>query len=144
MKPDKIYLSLGLLLLLATVSWISSCTHEAKIADFPEICFEVEILPIFLNSCAISNCHDGGHDEPDLVLDNYNDIIREIVPGNPANSKIYKAITATSGEDKMPPDQPLSLDNRTLIRVWIEQGAKETLCPANLVPGKKVSFLKHQ
>jgi hypothetical protein len=55
--------------------------------------------------------------------------MRGIKAGDPNDSEIYKAITKTSGEDKMPPDQPLSADNRTLIRLWIEQGAKETTCP---------------
>ncbi|MBG0857912.1 MAG: hypothetical protein IQL11_00305, partial [Bacteroidales bacterium] len=35
----------------------------------------------------------------------------------------------TSGENKMPPDQPLSLENRIIIRLWIEQGAMLTTCP---------------
>jgi hypothetical protein len=30
---------------------------------------------------------------------------------------------------KMPPDEPLSKDNRTIIRLWIEQGAPATDCP---------------
>jgi hypothetical protein len=128
MKPDKIYLSLGLLMIFTTISWISSCTHEPNIADIPEICFERDVLPIFLNNCALTNCHDGGHGESDLVLNNYQNISRAVEPGNPDGSKIYKAIIATSGENKMPPDQPLSLENRTLIRLWIEQGAKETVC----------------
>jgi hypothetical protein len=29
----------------------------------------------------------------------------------------------------MPPDRPLSLENRTIIRVWIEQGSLLTICP---------------
>jgi hypothetical protein len=29
----------------------------------------------------------------------------------------------------MPPDKPLSLDNRINIRLWIEQGAMPTVCP---------------
>jgi hypothetical protein len=29
----------------------------------------------------------------------------------------------------MPPNQPLSLENRTIIRLWIEQGAGLTVCP---------------
>jgi hypothetical protein len=33
----------------------------------------------------------------------------------------------------MPPKQPLSLENRTLIRVWIEQGAAETTCPTTTI-----------
>jgi len=128
MKPDKIYFSLAILLILTTVSWITSCTHDAKIADMPEVCFERDVLPIFTNSCAISGCHDGGG-ESRLALDNYVDISHFVVPGNPYSSRAYQAIIASMGENKMPPDQPLSLENRTIIRLWIEQGAGLIVCP---------------
>jgi hypothetical protein len=128
MKPDKLYFSLIFLMIFCTVSWIISCTHEADISGIREICFEGEVLPIFKNSCAISGCHDGSG-ESDLILDNYLDISHAVVPGNPNSSKVYKAITSTWGENKMPPDQPLTQDNRTLIRIWIEQGALLTICP---------------
>jgi hypothetical protein len=109
MKPDKMYLSLMLLIFLTTLSWVTSCTHDAKIADIPEVCFERDVLPVFSNNCAISNCHDGGG-ESRLILDNYVDISHSVVPGNPNSSRVYKAIIATWGENKMPPDQPLSLE----------------------------------
>ncbi|MEI8225714.1 MAG: c-type cytochrome domain-containing protein [Bacteroidota bacterium] len=127
MKTYKIYFSLALLIILTTISWITSCTHDARIADMPEVCFEGDVLPIFTNSCAISGCHDG-QGESGLVLNNYLDISHSVVPGNPYSSKVYKAIIATRGENKMPPDQPLSLENRTIIRLWIEQGAGLTVC----------------
>ncbi|MEI6049133.1 MAG: c-type cytochrome domain-containing protein [Bacteroidota bacterium] len=129
MKPDKIYLSLIMLMILTTISWVTSCTHDAKVADFPVVCFERDVLPIFQNNCAISGCHDGGR-ESRMALDNYTDISRSVVPGNPDASSLYKVIIATWGESKMPPSQPLSLENRTIIRIWIEQGAASTTCPA--------------
>jgi hypothetical protein len=135
MKPDKIFLSLTLLAILTTISWITSCTHDTKISDYPEICFARDVLPIFQNSCAISGCHDG-RGESGMSLDNYTAISRTVVPGNPGASSSYKAIIATWGENKMPPSQPLSLDNRTIIRIWIEQGAGLTTCPANAGTGK--------
>jgi hypothetical protein len=136
MKPDKIVLSLAIILILTTVSWISSCTHDAKIKDFPEVCFDRDILPVYKNNCAISRCHDGGG-ESGMALDNYNNILRTVVPFNPDKSQSYKAITATWGENKMPPDQPLSLENRTLIRLWIEQGALPSTCPETVSASSK-------
>lgn len=128
MRIDKIYLVLTVIIIGASASWITSCTHKADISDIPAICFDSEILPIFLNNCALASCHDG-KGESDLILKSYQDIIEEVEPGDPGDSKIYKVITMTSGEDRMPPDQPLSTDNRTLIRIWIEQGARQDQCP---------------
>jgi hypothetical protein len=127
MKPDRIYLSLVLLIILTIVSWITSCTHDAKISDIPEVCFERAVKLIFTSNCAIAGCHDGTG-ESDLLLNDYTNISRSVVAGNPNSSRAYQAIIATMGENKMPPDQPLSLENRTIIRVWILQGARPTVC----------------
>jgi len=119
----------GLFVLIITIiCGSSSCTHSADISDLSEVCFERDVLPVFQNSCAIAACHDG-QGESGLVLNNYLDISHAVTPGRPFDSKVYKAIISTWGENKMPPDQPLSLDNRTIIRVWIEQGALLTICP---------------
>jgi hypothetical protein len=128
MKPDKIYLFLSLLILITVFSWITSCSHVANIANMPEVCFTGEVLPIFVNNCAIAGCHDGGGRESHFSLNNYADIAREITPGNPNGSRLYQAIIS-KWSNLMPPKQPLSLENRTKIRVWIEQGAAETTCP---------------
>lgn len=128
MKPDKIYISLVILLILTTASWITSCTHNADISNLPEICFERDVLPIYKNNCAKPGCHDGTGEAG--TFNNYTDISQSVVPGNPNSSRSYQAIITTWGEIKMPPDQPLSLEQRTTIRLWIEQGAKEIACPA--------------
>jgi hypothetical protein len=127
MKPDKIYLSLTLLLLLTAFSWFSSCSHLADITNIPEVCFTGDILPIFNNNCAIPGCHDGGGRESRRAMNNYNDIVRDVSPGNPDASRLYQTIISKWG-NLMPPKQPLSLENREKIRIWIEQGAALTTC----------------
>src|SRR5665648_377168 len=117
--------------------WFSSCRHEAVVdQNLPEICFESEVLPIFLNSCAIAGCHDVSG-ERGYVLNNYFDISHAMVPGKPEESPVYKAMITSFGESRMPPDKPLSLENRTVIRLWILQGAKLTSCqdPEGQEPG---------
>jgi mono/diheme cytochrome c family protein len=126
MKPDKIYLSLILLIGLTTFSWFSSCTHIADIATIPEVCFDRDVLPIFTNNCAISRCHDGSRGSR-MAYNNYSDIFASVVPYNPDGSQSYQAIISKWG-NLMPPSQPLSQENRTIIRVWIEQGAGQTIC----------------
>lgn len=106
---------------------ITSCTHKADLTGIPDVCFEGEVLPIFKTSCAIPGCHDGTGEDAGS-LDSYTAIMRGIKPGSLSGSSIYNAITSTVG-NKMPPDQPLSADNRALIRLWIQQGAKQTTCP---------------
>lgn len=131
MKPDKIYLSLALLMILITFSWFTSCTHVANIANIPEVCFTGDVLPIFINNCAMTGCHDGGGRESRMTLNNYADISGSVIPGNPNGSRAYQAIIAKRSENMMPPRQPLSLADRTIIRLWIEQGAGQTTCPGS-------------
>ena len=128
MNSIRLAVSLFLISLVTIPSLIFSCRHDADISEITEVCFEGDVLPVFKNSCAMAGCHNGSG-ETDLILDSYINISNAVTPGKPYSSAVYKAIIATAGENKMPPGQPLSLENRTLIRIWIEQGAKLTVCP---------------
>ena len=127
MKLNKIFLFTGLICVFTVLAWVTSCTHNANIDGVPEVCFEKDVLPIFQNNCAISGCHIGSG-ESGLVLNSYVPISHAVVPGKPYSSIIYNSIIATTGENRMPPAHPLSMDNRTTIRLWIEQGARLTIC----------------
>jgi hypothetical protein len=130
--PALVIILSGLLLLQGTFS----CSHEGADASLlPEICFERQVLPVFQNSCAISGCHDGTGEEAPYILNSYDGILKAVVPGDPMASRAYTALSAIWSERMMPPGQPLSLENRTLIRVWIEQGTKNTTCPdTSIIP----------
>jgi len=108
------------------IGGLSACRHDDDISDLPEICFETDILPIFQNSCAVSGCHDG---TVEMNLTTYSNIIEHIEPGDASKSKLYTVMTNTWSPEMMPPDRPVSLQNRTKIKLWIEQGALETTCP---------------
>jgi hypothetical protein len=127
MKVNKTYLLPGLIFFFVISFWFSSCRHNADLYNLPEVCFEKDVLPIFQNNCAISGCHNGSG-ESGLVLNNYVSISHTVVPGKPYSSQAYKTIISTSGDKRMPPSGPLTLENRTIIRVWIEQGARLTTC----------------
>lgn len=120
-----IILSLGFVVFLT-----NSCQHEGIPAEeMTQICFTEQVLPIFMNSCGTSGCHDAKTAEGDYVFTDYASIMKAITPGNASKSKAYEAITST--DEIMPPDNPLPLDKRTIIRLWIEQGAKQTDCASN-------------
>jgi hypothetical protein len=62
-----------------------------------------------------------------MNLSNYTDISNNVVAGNPDGSRLYQAIISKWG-NLMPPKKPLSESDRTKIRIWIEQGAVNTIC----------------
>lgn len=113
-----------------------SCRHQAyvlpvnnRVGD-PSICFDRDILPVFISQCAKSGCHDAVTHEEGYVLDNYVNIVKKgIIPGNAAASKIYQSIVGNA-EETMPKDAPpLSNDQATLIARWINAGAvKDSNC----------------
>jgi len=116
-------LIIGLLSALLLISFINSCRHESMIAQIPLIKFDTQILPIFQDNCSIAGCHDGLPGHAKLNLTDYNHIFKGVVPGQPYSSRIYTAIIAVYGRT-MPPTGPLNEPQRVLIKVWIEQGAK--------------------
>jgi len=111
---------------------VNSCKHEGIPANqMPQVCFTEEVLPIFKNSCGTTGCHSsgGGHG---YNFTDYAGIMKAITAGNADKSKAYQSITSTF--QLMPPDNALPASKRTIIRLWIEQGAKETTCgtPGNI------------
>lgn len=94
-------------------------------AGSSDVCFEAEILPIFVSSCGKSGCHDAGSHKEGYVLDSYSNIVkRGIAPGSSSKSELYKVIA--SGE--MPPRGNIKLtsDQIALIKQWIDEGAMNT------------------
>ncbi len=119
--------NIGLLLLLpATLLVIltSSCKHDAtNIENLPEISFKLDVLPVFQTGCAISGCHNAATSKGDRVYDSYQNIMRDIDPGNPDNSKAYKILFDPF--QPMPPQTPILEEDRIKIRLWILQGAND-------------------
>lgn len=104
------------------------CRHDSNVIDeFPPVCFDTEVLPIFQTSCAYSGCHNASTAEAGVILDSYSNILSHVKPYDSRNSSAYQAITSV-WEAPMPPDRPLTKEQRTIIRVWIDQGAMEIKC----------------
>lgn len=141
MKFDKIFLSLSVVILLTTISWIISCTHqEQNPATLPTVCY-IQVKSIIRSKCSLpvslaypQGCHYGSGEGPDFRYDSI--IVRSVDPGNPDASPLYKAIIKVRGENKMPPDKPIAQESRTTIRIWIEQGADTTACTGSKGIGK--------
>ncbi|MGB9746934.1 MAG: c-type cytochrome domain-containing protein [Bacteroidales bacterium] len=106
---------------------VASCVHEADISDIKPVCFQQDILPLINANCTRSGCHDGAGGEERFSLRTYGEIRKYVVPYNSLKSQLYKAITDEWG-NLMPPGNPLSTEQRTLIRLWIDQGAPDNEC----------------
>jgi cytochrome c553 len=95
------------------------------------ICFERDILPIFLTNCAKAGCHDASSHEEDYILDNYQNIMNSdngdgIVPGNANESEIYEVLVEDDIDKRMPeyPNAPLTTQQINLVKRWINEGAQ--------------------
>ncbi len=95
-----------------------------------EISFQHQVLPIMVSACAYSGCHDVVSAEDGIVLNNYENVIKEVTPNDPNNSELYESIIETDPDDIMPPPpaSPLTSNQINIIKDWINQGAKNTDC----------------
>lgn len=144
--------------------YVVGCTHESKIQTTPStptnnnpsnpnnpgtgnpinpadtaLCFERDILPIFLTNCAKSGCHDAASRQEGFVFTNWQTITsKDFEAGDPDDTELYEKITENDPSDRMPPppNPPLTTHQKELIRRWIREGAKNTtnckpICDSN-------------
>ena len=92
--------------------------------------FNKDILPILLSNCTMSGCHDVASHQDGVILTDYAHAVKEVRPFKLSNSDLYKNITETDPDDRMPPPPmaPLSQDKISLIAKWINQGAQNLTC----------------
>jgi mono/diheme cytochrome c family protein len=127
---------------------LNACTHQPEEIVNPDpdppppgpvghacdpdtIYFSIDVLPIFLSTCAKSGCHDATAQE-DVRLDSYAAAMASGVvrPYDLGDSEMWEKINETDPEDIMPPapEQPLDAARKEIIRRWIEQGAQNLYC----------------
>jgi hypothetical protein len=129
----KVFFSIAIGALILTSI---SCEHQPYVLPAserkgdPTLCFERDILPIFIAQCATNGCHDAGSHKKGYILDSYDNITAKgVVPGNYAASRIYMSVTGST-EQMMPKGaNELSSDQIAIIKRWIIAGAlKDSAC----------------
>jgi Planctomycete cytochrome C len=105
---------------------------SAPIPDRPD--WNWDVRPMLSQNCF--SCHGQGVQKAGLRLDLQKAAFdpipddkskRAIVPGNPRKSELYRSITATDPDRKMPPKEAhktLSARDVAVIERWITQGAQ--------------------
>lgn len=106
--------------------------------------FQNDVYPVILSNCAKSGCHDLNTHAGGVTLISYESIIftGDVKPGNPGNSELYKKITETDPNDRMPPppNDPLTSAQISLINTWILQGALNNVCLATQCDSVNVTY----
>jgi hypothetical protein len=126
--------------LVVTIT-IFSCTTPPILPDLSSLTsedpcptgiinFKREIQPIISTNCAFSGCHDAITAEEGVILDTYENIIKEVVPFDPNNSELYEYLIVSDPDDVMPPPpyDLLTTAQINLIQDWINQGALDVEC----------------
>ncbi len=98
-----------------------------------QIRYDRDIRPILSDRCFKCHGPDPAARQAGLRLDHAqpaadkDDEPAVIVPGAPDESELFSRISSNDAEDRMPPPgsnkRTLSVDERELVRLWIEQGA---------------------
>jgi cytochrome c553 len=106
------------LLLLAIAMFYATCK---SVVYNPDICFQENILPIFVTNCSMSGCHDATSHKKGYDLSTYDGIMKGITANHPLQSEIYNSITG--GNPSMPPKGKMNATDIGMIKTWIKMGA---------------------
>ena len=123
-------------------------------AEEARVGYRRDILPILSDRCF--KCHGPDSaarqaglrlDQPDAAMSKLDSEATAIVPGKPAESAVIERINSKVPDEMMPPPDSgkvLSDAERTLLRRWIEQGAKYEKHWAFVAPVRpSVPVVKH-
>jgi len=119
MKSISLIISLFSLFLFLTVS--ISCKHQTdELSQIRTISYQNDVQNIISGKCL--SCHGPSGSEK-KKLTTYSDVMKLVSPGDPNASDIYTAITSKWETMPPSPNSPLTAEQRSLIYVWIKQGA---------------------
>src|ERR1700748_1341206 len=133
-------LMIGASVVAVAAGILVACAHDkpAQVADASQAIpdrpdWNWDVRPILSQNCF--SCHGRATQKGGVRLDTeevaYADIAedkghRALVPGNPAKSELFRRITTTDTELKMPPKEAhktLTPRETAIIERWIKQGA---------------------
>jgi hypothetical protein len=141
---------------LALVIGILSCHHKADLTYEPPkpvppgpgfqcspdtVYFGNAVLPLIVNGCAKSGCHDAATHKAGHVLDSYTNIMKLVDPFNPQGSTLYTILFSNS-EERMPPGTPFTENQKSIVYWWIKQGAYNNKCDSSGCDSTNVTFTR--
>ena len=111
--------------------WFFAVTGTALQVSGQVVDYARDIAPILTNHCWSCHGPDATARQADLRLDLRDAAVEAeaILPGQPDQSRLLERIHSTDPDEVMPPPdtkRPLSEQQKKILRLWIEQGAKYT------------------
>ncbi|UUO05618.1 DUF1553 domain-containing protein [Blastopirellula sp. J2-11] len=116
---------------------LSACGTNYVLADSPadvRADFSTQVLPILTQHCFACHGPDAKQRQADLRLDQPAQLFQRrkdqpaiVQPGDAAGSELYRRLVSSEPDVQMPPPEhggPLSLDEITTIKRWIDTGAQ--------------------
>ncbi|MEP7195074.1 MAG: hypothetical protein ABI851_01050 [Saprospiraceae bacterium] len=119
-------IKIAICFLTSTLIVFQSCTNDS--GQSIEVCFQTEVLPIFVSTCTYSGCHNTFDNAKNLDLSNYEGILKSIQPGNHRASDSYKVLISLNSPMPPSPYDRLTEDKLLTIASWIDQGANNNAC----------------
>ena len=114
-------------LLRATVLLLAGWLPAGSIVAWEVVLFNRDVRPILSDNCFECHGPDAAKRKADLRLDTGAPGQAIITAGKPDKSELFKRITHTDLEERMPPvdsGRVLALGDIKILRTWIEQGGK--------------------
>jgi hypothetical protein len=99
----------------------STCSYDVY---NPDVCFQQNVLPIFVSKCSMKGCHNSTDKRARLDLSNYEGIMKGVRANHPLLSNVYTSVNGIN--PSMPVNGKLSAKEVTYIKLWIRMGAKNT------------------
>ncbi|HEY7181814.1 MAG TPA: ankyrin repeat domain-containing protein [Blastocatellia bacterium] len=108
-------------------TWVFSAASSSQTTKpTARIDFGRDVLPIFRQNCF--GCHGPSQQISGLRLDRRSSVfkngLRRVAPGSSENSFLYHRLIGTGPGLQMPPDGPLTPEQISVIKAWIDQGAE--------------------
>lgn len=120
-------------LVLLTSTLAVSALSAAESAGLPDVVsYYKDVRPVFQAKC--QGCHQPSKAKADYIMTDVAALIKggengaAVIPGKAAESHLLELVVKQAGEDRpeMPPkDEPLTDHEVSLVKKWIEQGAKD-------------------
>ncbi len=112
------------LALLLTIAVLAGCSWDHV---EPDVCFEGEVLPIFVTYCSAKGCHNSLDYSKGYDLTTYEGILHGAKPRRFADSRVVAVMDSTDPKRMPPIGHAQPIDAQILkVKEWVASGAANT------------------